>query len=51
MSWPCIMLGPIDSMFFCIRSMWVTTLSHISTFGCQRAFSAESLIAATLVFI
>ena len=42
-SWPCIMPGPMDSMCFCIRSMWVTTVSHISTFVCQRAFSLASL--------
>ena len=43
MPWPCIMPGPIDSMFFCIRSMWVTTVSHISTLFRQRDSSFGSV--------
>jgi len=45
---PCIMPGPMASMCFCIRSMWPTIPSHISTLVCQRPFSAGSSIAATL---
>jgi len=35
-----IMPGSMDSMCFCIRSIWLTTVSHMSTFVCHRAFSA-----------
>jgi hypothetical protein len=48
---PCVMPGPIDSMFFCIRSIWVTTVSHISTLSRQRDSSLGSLIVRTLAFI
>ena len=51
MTWPCIMPGPIDSMFFCIRSMWVTTVSHISTLVRQSDSSFGSLIVRTIAFI
>jgi len=48
---PCIMPGPIDSMFFCIRSMWVTTVSHISTLVRQSDSSFGSLIVRTIALI
>ena len=48
---PCIMPGPMDSMCFCIRSMWPTSVSHISTLFRQRAISFASLIVRTLAFI
>ena len=48
---PCIMPGPIDSMLFCIRSMWATTVSHMSTLVRQSDSSFGSLIVRTTAFI